>query len=95
MNFVAVFSGSSEDVRRRASPSPQGFGASFPHPMSPVPDSEALITLDIEIISPNSADNPPGECGLQIANIQFNNLDVIGMKCLIYRFADIFMLCQH
>lgn len=37
-------------------------------------DVDALITVEVLLVTPEVAD---GEC-LQIANIQFNNLDIIG-----------------
>lgn len=45
--------------------------------MSPTPDSEALIRLDVELIDEDSPSNQAG-CPLKIANMQFNSLDVIG-----------------
>lgn len=45
--------------------------------MSPTPDSEALIRLDVELIDEDSPSNEAG-CPLKIANMQFNSLDVIG-----------------
>lgn len=43
-------------------------------------DVDALITVEVLLVRPEHAD---GEC-LQIANIQFNNLDIIGKYHTIY-----------
>ena len=52
---------------------------------------EALIRVELDIISPNCPTNNSEEETLHIANIQFNNLDVVGRfytqlvleKCLV------------
>ena len=44
---------------------------------SPVPDEEALIRMEVDIIAPNCPSNTSREL-LQIANLQFNNLDIVG-----------------
>lgn len=45
--------------------------------LSPTPDAEALISLDVEFIDEDSPSNQAG-CPLKVANMQFNSLDVIG-----------------
>ncbi|KAL4233287.1 Vacuolar protein sorting-associated protein 13D [Mactra antiquata] len=45
---------------------------------SPLPlDDEALIIIDFEMINSNSPSNKSGEGSLNVANLQFNNLDII------------------
>ena len=43
-------------------------------------DAEALITVDIDLLSANCPSNTNGDEAMQIATIQFNSLDVIGKK---------------
>jgi hypothetical protein len=40
-------------------------------------DTEAIIRLDLEIISEHSPSNSNG-CDMQIANLLFSNLDIVG-----------------
>ena len=46
--------------------------------VSPSLDSEALIVVELELISAKSPSNSNSEGPLTIANFQFNNLDIIG-----------------
>ncbi|KAL5009745.1 hypothetical protein ScPMuIL_012050 [Solemya velum] len=41
------------------------------------PDTEALISFELEVISPNAPSSESSEGPLQIASLQFNSLDVI------------------
>jgi hypothetical protein len=43
-----------------------------------MPDSEALITVELLFVDANCPTNEDTKEHLQIANIQFNNLDIIG-----------------
>lgn len=42
-------------------------------------DADALITVEIFLVSANCPSNEGSGEALQIASIQFNNLDIIGM----------------
>ncbi|XP_060085097.1 intermembrane lipid transfer protein VPS13D-like [Ylistrum balloti] len=44
----------------------------------PTVEEEALISIDLELINENSPSNTTGKGALQIATLQFNNLDIIG-----------------
>ena len=46
--------------------------------VSPTVDSEALIVVELELISAKSPSNSNNEGPMTIANFQFNNLDIIG-----------------
>jgi hypothetical protein len=48
------------------------------HVASPRPDSEALIVIEFDMIAANSPSNTNSEGPLNTANLQFNNLDIIG-----------------
>jgi hypothetical protein len=48
-------------------------------------DADALITVEIFVVSANCPSNEGTGEALQIASIQFNNLDIIGM--CIYKVA--------
>ena len=52
---------------------------------SPTMDSEALIVVELEMISSKSPSNTNNEGPMTIANFQFNNLDIIGK---VMRSAD-------
>ena len=49
--------------------------------VSPPPDSEALIVVEVEMFNSNSPSNSNPDGPLHVVNFQFNNLDIIG-KCL-------------
>jgi hypothetical protein len=42
-------------------------------------DADALITVEIFLVSANCPSNERSGEALQVASIQFNNLDIIGM----------------
>ena len=46
-------------------------------------DAEALITVDLDLLSANCPSNTNGNEAMQIASIQFNSLDVIGKNIII------------
>ena len=45
-------------------------------------DTEALIKIELDIITPQCPTNSSTTDTLHIANIQFNNLDFVGELCL-------------
>lgn len=45
-----------------------------------IPDSEALISVEFVFVSADCPTNEGRNEHLQIANIQFNNLDIIGKQ---------------
>lgn len=47
-------------------------------PFTPVLDSEALIKVEVDIVTPECPSNSSTIDTLHIANIQFNNLDFVG-----------------
>ena len=53
--------------------------SSMRHVTSPTPDSEALIVIEFDMIAANSPSNTNSEGPLNTANLQFNNLDIIGI----------------
>ncbi|OWF52509.1 Vacuolar protein sorting-associated protein 13D [Mizuhopecten yessoensis] len=53
-------------------------GDNEPADLIPTVEEEALISVDLELINENSPSNTTGKGALQIANLQFNNLDIIG-----------------
>ena len=79
------FSAVSKDDRKEA-PGNSASGAASPAdraqspfmPITPAVDQEALITIEFEKFSPNCPSNSSPTETLQIATIQFNNLDLIG-----------------
>ncbi len=57
---------------------------------SPTHDTEALIRVELDIISPNCPTNASYDETLQIANIQFNNLDFVGKYIFLYNLFSCF-----
>lgn len=64
-------------------PSPPGEGISGTTTLPTFSDSEALILVDIVFIKDRSGTNRKLKEDMQIASIQFNNLDVVG-KYYVY-----------
>lgn len=56
------------------------FGDSEPPDLNQTVEEEALISVDLELLNENSPSNTMGKGALQIATLQFNNLDIIGQK---------------
>lgn len=75
------------------STSPFGEGVSGATTLPTFSDSEALILIDIVFIRDKNKDDSELKEDIQIASIQFNNLDVVGkFICLFYREMVLFVI---
>lgn len=79
--FIYSFKASDEPKEKWASTNNGSLpldGSSGYIPFAPVLDSEALIKIELDIITPECPSNSSSSDTVHIVNVQFNNLDFVG-----------------